>query len=75
MSSVLVQEVIKHLEALPQNLQEQVLSLVRALDSTQERGGPGEHFLQFAGAISTSDLDAMSKAIEQGCEQVDIDEW
>jgi hypothetical protein len=75
MPSALVQEVVKHLEALPQNLQEQVLSLVRSLDSTQERGVPGRDLLQFAGTISRSDLDAMSKAIEQGCEQVDLDEW
>ncbi|MCC6455564.1 MAG: hypothetical protein IT328_11510 [Caldilineaceae bacterium] len=75
MPSVLIQEVVKHLEALPPDLQQQVLSLVRSLDSTLEQGVPGSHLLQFAGTIPSSELDAMSKAIEQGCEQVDLDEW
>jgi hypothetical protein len=74
MPSTLVREVVEHLEALPQELQEQVLSLVRALDPTLRQGVAGNRLRQFAGTISREDLDAMSRAIEHGCEQVDIDE-
>jgi hypothetical protein len=31
--------------------------------------------LRFEGAIPAEDLQLMSKAIEEGCEKVDIDEW
>ena len=75
MPNPLVSEVVEHLEALPQNLQQQVLFWVRALDLAQPRGTAGRQLLQFAGAISGADLDAMSRAIEQGCERVDVDEW
>ena len=75
MTSALIQEVVVHLEALPQNLQEQVLQLVRELESTTHRGIPGKDLLQFAGTISNSDLELMKEAIERGCEQVDLNEW
>ncbi len=75
MPSALVQEVVEHLESLPEHLQEQVLSLVRALDSTVQRGVAGNDLLQLSGSISASDLEAMSEAIERGCEQVDLNEW
>jgi hypothetical protein len=38
-------------------------------------GVPGRHLLQFAGTIDSADLDLMSQAIEEGCEQIDLDEW
>jgi hypothetical protein len=75
MPNALIQEVVEHLEAMPQHLQEQVLSIVRALDQTSPRGIAGSELLRFAGTISTSDLEAMRHSIEQGCEQVDLDEW
>jgi hypothetical protein len=68
-------EVIEHFEALPANLQEQVLSLVRVLDTSLRRGVSGSQLAQFAGTIPVDDLQMMSLAIEQGCEQVDLDEW
>jgi hypothetical protein len=75
MPSALIQEVVEHLEAMPQFLQEQVLSMVRALDQTPQRGVAGSELLRFAGMIPSSDLDAMRQATERGCEQVDLDEW
>jgi hypothetical protein len=75
MSDALVQEVIEHLEALPPNLQAQVLAYVRSLDVTMPQAIKGTAMLQFAGAISEADLDMMRQAIEQGCEQVDLNEW
>jgi hypothetical protein len=68
-------EVVSHFEALPRNLQEQVLSLVKTLDKSLQRGMPGSRLIQFAGAIPEADLRLMEQAIEQGCERVDLDEW
>jgi hypothetical protein len=31
--------------------------------------------LRFSGIITEEDAQAMSQAIEEGCEQVDTDEW
>ncbi|MEM7129287.1 MAG: hypothetical protein AAF702_23340 [Chloroflexota bacterium] len=75
MASVVVTQVIDHLEALPLNLQEQVLAFVRALDTTIHQGVSGRQILRFAGSIDEDDLQVMSQAIEDGCEQVDLNEW
>jgi len=75
MPNALVSEVVEHFEALPVNLQEQILALLRALDQTQRQGVTGRTLLAFAGSIPHADLNAMREAIELGCEQVDPGEW
>lgn len=75
MPNVQLNEVIEHYQALPSVLQEQVLALLRNMDRTSPLGVPGRNLLQFAGSIPVSDLEAMSAAIEQGCEQVELDAW
>jgi hypothetical protein len=74
MPSALIQEVVEHLEALPPKLQEQVLSLVRSLDSTKSYGVSGEELLQFAGTIPSSELELMNKAIEHDCDHYELRE-
>jgi len=63
-------EVIARYEAFPQDLQEQVLALLRSLSRKPLQGIPGRNLLPFAGAILRDEISAMSMAIEQGCEQV-----
>ncbi len=57
----------------------QLLSLLeeidRAEDSENPKGVDGKNLLKFAGTIDPNDLELMSKAIDEGCEQVDTDEW
>jgi hypothetical protein len=38
-------------------------------------GKPGKTYLPFAHAIDAEDLSRMETAIEEGCEQVNPDEW
>jgi hypothetical protein len=38
-------------------------------------GIAGADLLRFAGAMSAEDLQDVTRVIEQGCEQVDADEW
>lgn len=65
-----VNEVMARYEALPHDLQEQVLALLRALERLPRQGVPGRNLLPFAGAIPQDELAAMSTAIAHGCEQV-----
>lgn len=39
------------------------------------RGAPGYKVAMLAGSITDADADAMLKAIEEGCEQVDPSQW
>ena len=75
MDTPIIDKVIEQLRDLPQELQWRVLEFTRALAISSPRGVPGEQLLSFAGAISPDDVQLMREAIEQGCEQVDANEW
>jgi hypothetical protein len=68
-------EILEQVKGLPDNLQYQVLTFVRTLRTSVQRGVPGQELLQFAGNIPVEDIEDIRQAIETGCEQVDLDEW
>lgn len=74
-SSTLEQELHEHLRHLPVEQQRQVVDFARALSVTRVRGVPGQTLLQFAGAIAAEDVATMGQAIEDGCEQVNSNDW
>ncbi len=75
MDTSIVDRVIEQLKDLPQELQWRVLEFTRALAVSTPHGISGAQLLQFAGSFSQDDVKAMQQAIEQGCEQVDTNEW
>lgn len=75
MNIPIIDEVFEQLKVMPQHLQWQVLEFVRTLVKAEVRGTPGSQLLCFAGSIPIDDLQLMREAIEQDCEQVDINEW
>jgi len=66
------ENLIAQLDILPYALQLRVLDFAKAIIP---KGVDGKSLLRFEGAISADDLKLMSKAIEEGCEKVDISEW
>ena len=68
-------EIREQLAQLPLEQRRQVVEFARALVTARVRGVPGQTLLQFAGTIDAEDLAAMTQAIEEGCEQVQSDEW
>jgi len=75
MNTSIVDKVIEQLKFLPQELQWRVLEFTRTLVGSSLRGIAGSQLLRFAGAIPMSDIEIMRETIEQGCEQVDGNEW
>ncbi len=75
MNNVVITEVVHQMEHLPVDLQQQVLDFIKTLTVSVQRGVPGKKLLRFAGIIPPDDLKLMSQAIEQDCEQVDLNEW
>ena len=63
---------ITQIDKLPHDLQVRVLDMIKALTP---KGVEGRSLLRFEGSISADDLQLMSKAIEEGCEKVDVNEW
>jgi len=75
MSSVVEQQILEQLDALTPDQQRQVLAYMRAIGQQTWAGKPGYLLLPFAGTIPLEDLEEMTRAIEEGCEQIDLAEW
>ena len=75
MNTPVIDKVVEQLKALPYELQWRVLEFTRALAISTPHGVPGRQLLRFAGVIPPDDLQIMQQVIEQGCEQVDVNEW
>lgn len=75
MSQLLKDEIIKQIERLGEDQQQQMLDYARSLTMTKPMGVPGETLLRFAGFIPREDVEDMERAIEGGCEQVDLNQW
>ena len=54
--------------------QAEVMSYLRALRGSPV-GTPGHQLLDLVGSISPEDLKLMEQAIQEGCEQVDLNGW
>jgi hypothetical protein len=66
-------EIIEQVDRLDTPHQRRVLDFARRL--TEPAGTPGQSLVRFAGCIDPADLDAMSRAIEEGCEKIDPNAW
>ena len=73
--STIKQDVVRQLDQLPPELQRQVLDFAHALAISFLKGVQGKQLLSFSGIMETEDIQAMSEAIEAGCERVDTNEW
>ncbi len=77
MSSLIIDQVVKQLSNMPDELQQKVLDFSHSLMSSrsQLQGKPIENLLQFVGTISVEDLEIMRQVIEEDCGKVDVDGW
>jgi hypothetical protein len=72
-------QLLTQLDILPVDMQRRVLEFAKSLPRNGPPrllpGTPGKELLPFAGTISEADAREMMQAIEEGCEQIDPDEW
>lgn len=73
--SGITKQIIRQVGQHPLEFQQKVLEYAQALVPSLTKGTPGKQLLRFAGIIEPDDIQAMTKAIEVGCEKVDADEW
>ena len=74
MAHSLKDRIINELDSLNQSQQKKLLDYVLPLKLPKKKNAGGKNLLDFSGVINKSDLAAMAKAIEEGCEQVDLNE-
>jgi hypothetical protein len=75
MNPAIEKELREQLELLPAAQQRQVLDFVRALAAKKRQAASGQALNRFAGTIAKEDLALIAEAIDEGCEQVNPDEW
>ena len=66
-------ELLGYFHSLPKPQQLDVLNYLKSLIKKGSR--PQKGLLKLAGSISPKDLKLMRAAINEGCEQIDEDEW
>ncbi|MBI5238048.1 MAG: hypothetical protein HY887_06460 [Deltaproteobacteria bacterium] len=72
MDTSITDNLIAYVENLAPDLQRRVFDFAKSL---RPKGVEGKSLLRFEGVIPADDLQLMSKAIEEGCEKVDISGW
>ncbi len=75
MEPAIEKELLKQLKQLGPEEQRRVLDFARTLATFKRCGAPGQSLIRFGGAIDAADLAVIAQAIEEGCEQVNPDEW
>ena len=61
-------KIVKQIEKLPREMQEQVLRFATSLAASPPEGEPGAALLPFASSLDSESARQMTEAIEQECE-------
>ena len=72
-SQALSSEILKTLPLLGKREQNKVLEYIKSLLNAKRDGKAG--LLKLAGTMSKKEAEQMKKTIEEGCENIDYDEW
>ena len=68
-------EILSYLNMLEKTSQGKVLSYIKSLFKTVPNQNGSKDILKFAGAFSGNDIQEITKAINEGCEKPDLNEW
>lgn len=68
-------KILHQLGQLAVEKQRQVLAFAESLGKQTLKGVPGNAYLRFTGLVSAQDATSMQNAIQEGCEQIDENEW
>jgi len=69
------ERILSDLDRLSPEKQQQAAELVHGLVTPLPKGASVEDLLSVAGTLDDQAAREMMQAIEEGCEQVDLDEW
>ena len=69
------EKVLRDLDKLSPDLQERAADFVHSLVSTTPPGTPPSELRRHFGVLDAESADEILAAIEEGCGQVDLDEW
>jgi len=73
--SSITDELLEELRGLREADRRRVLEYARSLSERPPEGVSGESLLAHLGSIPADDAEEIATAIEEGCEQVNLDAW
>ena len=73
MSTTIKDQIIEQVDRLDETQRERLLQYARRMAAPG--GTPGRELLRFAGTVDRADLEAISQAIQEGCEKIDPNAW
>ena len=73
MTKTVKDEILEEVARMDAPRQQKVLDFARRL--TMPAGTPGRELMRFVGSIDAADLEAMSQAIQEGCEKIEPNGW
>jgi hypothetical protein len=75
MATEIRDQIIERVNHLSPGDQRSVLQFLEKLAERPKKGVPGSSLRPFFGTLSEEDADAMMRAIDEGCGQVDENAW
>ena len=71
------EKILKDLDRLPLELQRRAMDFVHGLAASTQLppGATAEELMSLAGTLDPDSAREMREAIEEGCEQIDLDAW
>ena len=69
------EQILNDLDRLPPDRQLRAAELVHSLLAPPLQGASVEALMSLSGTLDNQSAREMTDAIEEGCEQVDLDEW
>lgn len=75
MSDAVRDQIMEQVAGMSEDEQRRILEVARSMTTKPGDGVNGSSLLRFAGTISVDEARRMSVAIEEGCEQIDPNEW
>lgn len=75
MSDLVKDQIMEQLSGMSEDEQRRILEIARSMTAKLGDGVKGSSLLRFAGTIDPEDARRTSDAVEEGCEQIDPNEW
>ncbi len=71
----MAKQILDDLDRLTPEQERRAAEFIRGMASSLPSGVPGRNLLEFSGSLDTDSARDMREAIEEGCEQIDLDRW
>jgi len=73
-NSTIERQIIEGVKKLSKDKQKRILDIIHH-SQIRQKGQKGNDLIHFAGLIGRKDLERIEEAINEGCENINLNEW